>query len=138
MSDSPEPTAREVIDRLLASGISPTSLAVAVGVPVDTLLERGISRARSDSSDEVLATLGSVLMRRAVEEALYLLDQGTPQVKTTIIGRVMPALVALMTEDEAAASVEKMRGELDALKDDLRGPATADATAEGAHEGPDS
>lgn len=127
----------EVIQALLKSGYAPTTLSISLGIPYEEVakLMSDAERARHHPDDEMLRDAMRTVAARVVEETLFILDEGTPQMKLQLISRLggqMATIFAKHEEDQLA----NLRSDFQSLMSEMRGgergpdalgPATVDS-----------
>lgn len=93
------------------------------GVGIDALAKLALARvnvlgADADASnvDDPLRAQARNLIQRFMDEAFYLLENGTPQVRQGLIKAIVPSLIrALREEHKVSDEVTEMRQEMNAL-----------------------
>lgn len=107
-------TTDQLIDNLLASGMSPTNLARVSGIPLDNLLNRKIAPVEYIPDENDISREVALFTGKVITEAHNMLDSASPVTKLRLMAIILPKLVAQLGKTQPK-EMEDLRNNLLAL-----------------------
>lgn len=116
------PVSRKAILALVEGGYHPTTVALTLGLEVNDVLEclPATERRQFVADDETINQAMRVLAWRTIEEALRILDEGTPQQRMSIITKFGGQLQQVIGKEETTDPLEELRADFFALTAEMR------------------
>ena len=109
----------EVIIKLLAKGISPAHVASLLDMPIDIVQQHaGTERSNRVTDAEEVSVAMQQLIWRGFEEAMKILDEGSPAMKIRLIGQIQGHALRFVRQEQPKEFLQmqedfsKMLGEM--------------------------
>lgn len=127
----------EVIGKLLEAGYHPTTIALTLDIPIEECLEVAQGRREHVAVDDELRQGIRVLAFRTLEEAMRILDEGTPQMKMQLISKFGGDMARVLGKDDPN-KLKNLRNDFYELMKEVRGAGTDDSASDHQDEGLDA
>ncbi len=111
------PSASELIDKLLASGLSPSNVSRITGWPVDDLLNREIPQTDYIPDEDDISRETALFVGKIISQAQQILDHGSLPNRLRLMAMVLPRLTQQLGKNQPREMEDLRARFLDLMSD---------------------